>query len=286
MMQKLSRREFVRNTTLACAAATFASRTTAQEKSPEFDFTVVDYHVHYKESTFETVMKMAVSGNVKFGIVEHAGTKENPYPGIISNDDDLRRYLARFKDDSVFKGIQTEWTDWSTCFSVEMLSKLDYVLTDAMTWPGPKGERLMMWEEKDFGDPKTFMDRYVAWIVKILDTQPVDIFANVAWIPDPFAADYDTHWTESRMSQVIEAALKHGTAIEISSGFNLPKMPFLKLAKAAGIKFSFGSNLHHPKDGQLNYSLQMAHELGLKKTDLFTPAPDGQKAVQRRIPKH
>jgi hypothetical protein len=29
----------------------------------------------------------------------------------------------------------------------------------------------------------------------------------------------------------------------------------------------------------------MARELGLTKADMFTPAPDGQKAVQRRLAK-
>ena len=287
MSQILSRRDFVRNTTLVCAAATVAGKAIAQEKESmsHFDYPLVDYHVHIESAALDADLKLSRELGIKFGIVEHAGTKENKYPGILSNDAELGKYIAQFEGKPVYKGVQAEWTDWSTCFSVEMLSKLDYVLTDAMTWPGPNGEREMMWEAKEFGDPKTFIDRYVAWIVQILETQPMDIFANVAWLPAPFVAEYDSLWTEARMSKVIEAALKHGTAIEISSGFSLPKIPFLKLAKSAGIRFSFGSNLHKPKQGQLDYSLQMAKELDLKKSDLFTPAPDGQKAVQRRIPK-
>ena len=34
--------------------------------------------------------------------------------------------------------------------------------------------------------------------------------------------------------------------------------------------------------GKLDYCLEMAGKLGLSKANLFTPAPDGQKAVQRR----
>jgi hypothetical protein len=33
--------------------------------------------------------------------------------------------------------------------------------------------------------------------------------------------------------------------------------------------------------GKLDYCLRMAGELALRKADVFTPAPDGQKAVQR-----
>ena len=32
----------------------------------------------------------------------------------------------------------------------------------------------------------------------------------------------------------------------------------------------------------LGVSLAVAKELGLERSDMFTPAPDGQKAVQRR----
>jgi hypothetical protein len=34
--------------------------------------------------------------------------------------------------------------------------------------------------------------------------------------------------------------------------------------------------------GKLDYSIATAKALGLTKADMFTPAPDGQKAVQRR----
>jgi histidinol phosphatase-like PHP family hydrolase len=84
------------------------------------------------------------------------------------------------------------------------------------------------------------------------------------------------------VTKVLEAARKHDVAIEISSSYKLPRMSFLKLAKAAGVKFSFGSNGRYPKMGELDYSVQMARELGLVRSDMFTPAPDGRKAVQRR----
>jgi hypothetical protein len=54
------------------------------------------------------------------------------------------------------------------------------------------------------------------------------------------------------------------------------------LAKAAGAKFSFGSNGRYPNMGKLDYCLEMAKQLDLKPADFFTPAPNGQKAVQRR----
>jgi len=254
------------------------------ETTGELDFPLLDLHVHLDNSTIDKVLEIAGQRGVKFGIVEHAGTKENIYPVVLSNDDELRGYLAMLDGKPVYKGVQAEWTDWMGCFSPEMLGKLDYILTDAMTMPGPGGRRMKLWElGAVIGEAQDFMDRYVAWHVSIMEKEPLDIFANVSWLPGGLAPDYDALWTESRMRQVIDAAVKHNVALEISSGFKLPKIQFLQLAKAAGVKFVFGSNGRYPKMGELAYSIEMAKKLGLRKSDMFTPAPDGQKAAQRRL---
>ena len=54
------------------------------------------------------------------------------------------------------------------------------------------------------------------------------------------------------------------------------------MAREAGARFSFGSNGRYPKMGLLDYSLAMARQLGLTASDMFTPAPPGQKPFQRR----
>lgn len=271
-----------------CMTRTSAGQATAAEAPPvlpkDLPFPVVDLHVHLDNSTIDQVLPLAAERGVKFGIVEHAGTKENVYPVVLSNDAELEAHLTMLEGKPVYKGVQAEWTDWMGCFSKQTLSKLDYVLTDAMTFPDKDGRRMKLWEKgADIGDPKTFMDRYVDWHVEIMANEPIDILANVSWLPAEFAADYDTLWTESRVSRVAEAALKYGVAIEISSGFRLPKLPFLRLVKAAGVKFTFGSNGRYPNMGKLDYSIRLAKELALTANDMFTPAPDGQKAVQRRM---
>lgn len=251
------------------------------------DLPRLDLHVHLDNSTIDKVLEISRERGVKFGIVEHAGTKENKYPVVLSNDEELGRYLAMLDDKPVYRGVQTEWTDWAGCFSRETLARLDYILTDAMTFPGRDGQRVKLWEKDvesrvDMADKQAFMDRYVDWYVAIIEQQPIDVLANVSWLPAPLAPDYDTYWTEARVRRVASAAVKHGVALEISSGYRLPKRRFLEIAKAAGVKFCFGTNGRYPNMGKLDYSLDMARELGLTPTDLFTPAPDGQKAVQRR----
>lgn len=249
-------------------------------------FPVVDFHVHLDNSSIDQVLPLSKERNVKFGVVEHAGTKENIYPVVLSNDDELKEYLRKLEGKGVYKGIQTEWSDWMGCFSRKALSQLDYILTDAMTFPGKGGKRIKLWEPQaeqqvEMEDRDRFMDRLVDWNVQILSTQPIDVLANVSWLPARLAGEYDRFWTDRRISQVIDAAVKHRVALEISSGFKLPNLRFLRVAKQAGIRFTFGSNGRYPNMGLLEYSLSMAQQLRLTEDDLFRPAPEGQKAIQR-----
>jgi histidinol phosphatase-like PHP family hydrolase len=206
---------------------------------------------------------------------------------VLSNDAEVKRQIAMLDGKPVFKGIQAEWTDWMGCFSREVLAQLDFVLTDAMTFPGKDGQRVKLWEADaaqlvDMSDKQVFMDRYVDWYVETIAKQPIDILANVSWLPAGMLEAWDDFWTPARMQKVIDAAVKYRVALEISSSYKLPKLSFLKMAKAAGVKFTFGSNGRYPKMGLLDYSLEMATQLGLKAADMFTPVPYGQKAVQRR----
>jgi histidinol phosphatase-like PHP family hydrolase len=248
---------------------------------------LMDLHVHLDNSTIDKVLEISRQRGVTFGIVEHAGTKENKYPVVLSSDGELGRYLAMLEGKGVYRGVQTEWTDWMGCFSREMLARLDYVLTDAMTFPGKDGRRVKLWEpgvesRVNMADKQDFMDRYVAWYVEIIEKQPIDILANVSWLPRPLAGDYEAFWTPARIRKVADAAVKHRVALEISSSLRLPKPYFLRIAKAAGVKFSFGSNGRYPNMGRLEYCLAVAKELALTRANMFTPPPDGQKAVQRR----
>ena len=291
MILPISRRRFLCRSAFASTLATLSSPCLLLSAAPgpvapsgPGDF---DLHVHLDNSTIDKVLELSRERRVKFGIVEHAGTRANQYPALLSNDTELRRYLAMLEGKPVFKGIQAEWNDWMRCFSAATLAQLDYVLTDAMTFPGKDGQRVKLWtadaaQQVDMADKQAFMDRFVDWHVEIMAREPIDILANTTWLPAGMLEQWELYWTPPRMNKVIEAALKYGIALEISSSYKLPKVPFLKLAKTAGAKFSFGSNGRYPNMGKLDYCFDMARQLDLKPADLFTPAPDGLKAVQRR----
>jgi len=287
---QLSRRSFLTNLTAASGSACLAQLSfpaIATASPTGLNFPLVDFHVHLDNSTLEKVLELSSQRGIKFGIVEHAGTKENQYPVVLSNDDELAAYVKKLDGKPVFKGIQAEWTDWMRCFSPGTLAQLDYVLTDAMTFPGKDSRRVKLWEKDvqtrvEMDDRQKWMDRFVDWHLEILAKEPIDILANVSWLPAPLANDYDAYWTPERVKKVVDAAAEHRVALEISSSYKLPKLSFLKAAKAAGAKFSFGSNGRYPNMGKLEYSVEMALALKLTQADMFAPAPDGQKAVQRR----
>ncbi|MCW5980839.1 MAG: hypothetical protein KIT09_22350 [Bryobacteraceae bacterium] len=274
-MRHLSRRDFL----FAGISAPAALAASAASSLP-----LVDYHVHLNPSfTLDDAVALSAQRGVKFGIAEHAGTKENKYRVILSDDRELEQWMARLEGKPVYKGIQAEWLDWMSCFSKETVARLDFVLSDAMTIPGPNGERLMMWLRGfDPGDPQEFMDRYVAWNVKVIETEPLDIFAHPTWLPAPLDRNYDALWTPERMKPIVAALKRTGTAVEIDSAYDIPRMPFLEMAKDAGLKFSFGSNSGAGPANAMDFCLDTARNLKLAKKDFFVPAPRARKPIMRR----
>jgi len=86
------------------------------------------------------------------------------------------------------------------------------------------------------------MDVLVSKTVAILESEPIDIYANPTFLPAVIAPRYEALWTEARMTKVIDAAVKSGVAIEIGGRYKIPSEQFLRLAKSKGAKFTFGTN--------------------------------------------
>jgi histidinol phosphatase-like PHP family hydrolase len=127
------------------------------------------------------------------------------------------------------------------------------------------------------------MDRYVDFHVEVMAKEPIDILANPTFLPGMLQPDFDKLWTERRMRTVIEAAKKYGVAIEVNSRYQVPRLAFLQMAKSAGLKFSFGSNMHTADGiGNIGYCVDMYRKVGLTRGQFFRPAPPGKKPIQTR----
>ena len=248
-------------------------------------FPLVDFHVHLKGGlTIEEAVALSRRNGIQYGIAANCGLK---FP--IQNDRDIARFVESLKGQPVFIGMQAEGREWPRLFSKEAVAKFDYVFTDAMTIVDHRGQRARLWiqEEVDIPDKQAFMELLVRTIVDILNNEPIDIYVNPTYLPNMLAAEYDHLWTPERLTKIIDAAAKNGVAIEINNGLHLPKPAFIKQAKQAGVKFTFGTNNTNHNLGRLEYCLDMIKQCGLTPQDMWMPKPDGQKPVQvKKLPQH
>jgi len=246
------------------------------------NFPVVDYHVHLKGGlTIEQALANSRRTGIFYGVAINCGLG---FP--VHDDSSVRDYLATMKGRPCYIALQGEGREWMTLTSPESIAKFDYCFTDAMTFTDDRGKRMRTWIPEEVGtieDKQAFMDMLVRRIVGVLH-EPIDIYANATYIPDQMAAEYDALWTPERMRTVIDAAIENDVAIEINARRSIPSPKFIKAAKAAGAKFSFGTNNAEAELGRLEYPIRMVRECGLQWNDIFAPKPDGQKPIQVKKP--
>jgi hypothetical protein len=126
------------------------------------------------------------------------------------------------------------------------------------------------------------MDRLVQTIETILQKEPIDFYANPTYLPDVIAKDHDRLWTAERMKRVVKALAKNGVALEINDRLRLPRPALIKMAKQAGVKFTFGTNNRDRALSRLDYCVAMVEECALTPDDFWAPKPDGKKPIQVR----
>jgi len=242
------------------------------------NYPLVDYHVHLKGGlTIEQALANSRRVGIYYGVAINCGLG---FP--VHSDDSVREYLESMKGQPCFVAMQGEGREWMTLASRESVAQFDYVFTDAMTFTDDNGRRMRIWLPEELGeikDEQAFMEMYVKRIVGVMH-EPIDIYANATFLPPQLAANYDALWTTERMGKVIDAAVKNDVAIEINSRYKIPSAAFITAAKAAGAKFSFGTNNADANLGRLEYSIQMVKQCGLAWQDIFVPKADGQKAIQ------
>ena len=163
--------------------------------------------------------------------------------------------------------MQAEGREWVTTFSQAVRDEFDYVFTDALTFTDNKGRRSRIWIPKEtwIEDEQEYMDIIVDRICSVLQ-EPMQIYVNPCFLPEQMADRYDEFWTEERMNKFVDALAKRGKVLEI------PNKAIILKAKAAGVKFSFGTNNTGANDiGLLEYAIQMKNECGITAGDMYKP---------------
>jgi len=231
---------------------------------------IVLYHVHVTGSfNVDNAVALSKEMGIKFGLVDNFGRHYWNY-----SDEHLKQYLKRMKGKGAYIGIQAEGRDWMRVFSKKLLSELDFILADGMTFPNTNGTYSRLWrnEEVNIRNVDFFMDRYTDYLADIA-SEPIHIIANVTFLPEEIRADYDKLWTDQRVMKLINACVKNDVAIEINARYRIPSPKILKMAKKAGAKFAFGANSHSRNQAkQMDYCLDMIKELGLTEKNMFKPS--------------
>ena len=116
---------------------------------------------------------------------------------------------------------------------------------------------------------------YLAYIIQMMEktfsTQRVDILGHSTVLPC-YDELYGTKFLDQWENAVIGLCNKYQVAIEISGLWRAPGIDMLRKAKAAGLKFSMGSDCHrHLQIGDLAYPERIAEELALTEEDFFKP---------------
>ena len=239
----------------------------AELKKSGYD--IVDYHGHLKGGlTMEELVAHSKKTGIEYGVAFNAGVG---FP--ITDDSTLLANYEQYKDYPVYMAMQAEGREWVDMFSKDNIATFDYVFTDAMTWTDKKGRRMRLWmpEEVFVDDKDDFMDQLVDQIVGVMTNEPIDLYVNSTYLPDVLQPEYDELWTDERMDKVIAAAVSNNIAIEINARYKIPSATFIKKAKAAGVKFSMGTNNVDNNLGTLDYAIKMIDSCGLVPTDFFKP---------------
>jgi hypothetical protein len=235
------------------------------------NFPLIDLHTHLKGGlTEEEALAHARYYGYTYGIAVNCGLKMG-----FEDDASLNNFLDSYTPSPfTWFAMQAEGREWIDLFSRETVERFDYVFTDGMTWTNRNGKRMRLWipEETEVGDPQDFMDQLVENIVKIVTTEPIDIYVNPTFLPAEISERYDELWTEKRMDRVIAALMDGGVAIEINNRYRIPSEAFIRKAKAAGVKFTFGTNNAGADDlGRMEYSIEMTGVCGLGPSDMWLP---------------
>ncbi|MCP5520612.1 MAG: beta-propeller fold lactonase family protein [Verrucomicrobiales bacterium] len=245
------------------------------------NFPLIDLHAHLKGGlTLDDVLAQSRATGIGYGVAINCGLG---FP--TTNDTQVHAFADTLVGKPVFMAMQAEGREWTRMFSQSALDRFDYVFTDAMTFTDQRGQRTRLWmpDEVHVDDPGAFVDLIVHQIETIMTEEPIDVYVNPTFLPAVIADRYDELWTAERMDRVIAAAVRNQVAIEINARYRLPSLAFIKRARAAGVKFTFGTNNGGKDDlGHLEYGLEAIRECGLTSADLFVP---GETAGRRKRPK-
>ncbi|MBP5321391.1 MAG: hypothetical protein J6334_10420 [Kiritimatiellae bacterium] len=255
------------------------------------DFPVINYHAHVKGgwTTKQAYDKSLVDG-INYGIAVNIYGKlvrkgDGGFGRMIETDAEALDYLDGMKGWPCLHGFQGEGRKWTMSFTPKSLSRCDYIFTDSMTVVDRNRQiRLYRPDEMTYNgrDPEAWMAFYVDQIEKILTNEPADIYVNPLYLPRELAPRFEELWTEARVNRVLDLLAKYKIALEINALSRLPGHRVIRMAKARGIKFTFGTNNMDANIGRLEWALEAVAACGIRKEEMWFPS-DSIRAARKAV---
>ncbi len=256
------------------------------------DFPVINFHAHAKGGfTPEIAYNKSLVDGINYGLAVNIYGKivrkgDGGVGRMIENDDEALEYLRGMNGLPVINGFQGEGRKWTMSFTQRSLSKCDYIFTDSMTVVDRNRQiRLYRPDEMTYNgrSPEAWMEFYVDQIEKILLNEPADIYVNPFYLPRELAPRFDELWTDTRINRVLDILVKYKIALEINSLSRLPGHKIIRMAKARGIKFTFGTNNQNANIGRLEWALEAVKACGITKDDMWFPTDSVRLSRQTTI---
>lgn len=228
----------------------------------------VDLHIHSTfsdgKTTLDQIVAIARSKGMEAGVADHCG----PGSFQLDTDDRFERYFAALRPLPVYRSVELD-LGREIRVSLGNLKRCDYLIGGIHSL----GKRDFFDPSLEDTDIPTLLDQILATIEKKARIYSFDILAHPGLLPVNLRPRHgeilDARWDQ----RLIGLALEYGFALEISSRWQVPSAATVASAKAAGVRFSLGSDAHHPEQVcRLDHSLAVAGRCGLNDADLFRPA--------------
>jgi hypothetical protein len=222
---------------------------------------MVDYHVFLSEGlNLEAALRKSRKDGIQYGVTARASA--------LKSDAAAESWLRPLEGKPVFFALSTTDGQWTRGLSQKTAQQFDYILADGRS--GPEAQS---------------MDGLLDYLVKRLDTEPIDIYTYPTNLPASMKANAEAMWTEARRTKLIEALVRNKVSVELNTLERLPSQSFVQQAKDAGCKFAFGTG--NEKAAELKrceYGLQMVEACKLDWRNFYAPGSWWPKAADRRWP--
>ncbi len=227
-------------------------------------------------------LRVTADGALAGAELEALRLRTGIFPGVVfaaeafPSDSTAIAAAAALKDVPVFAGLDVSGFAFATAvpggsnLTTSALAAFDYLLVTKSA-DAIGGDFLNMTEA---AANEARMDNHVDSVVHLIETQPIDVYANVMVLPRGIHGSPEERWTEARMQKVIAAAARHGVAFEINRHVPTPSLKFIQLAKAAGVKFTVGADAATPanyEDWAYILEVQRKDKANLGWRDMWVP---------------